>query len=79
MTQVLIIIFALLSFGTVMILGLFWNAGENYIAHDVNIQCPECGKIQKARVLEGFPWDIYVHHCSYCEYIITESEWEEVA
>ena len=45
------------------------------------IKCPDCGSIQIASVsqVDGAPfWHVLVHECSVCEYIITESEWEEV-
>ena len=45
--------------------------------YETTIKCPECGRIQKAEVTAGYPWNIYVHHCE-CGYIITESEWEEI-
>jgi hypothetical protein len=79
MITALMVIAGGLSFILIMILGLFWNAEKNYTVHEVSIKCPECAQIQKAKVLEGFPWNIYVHHCEFCEYIIMESEWEEVA
>lgn len=43
------------------------------------IKCPSCGMIQKAVVEhKHYPWDIYVHECVECDWIITESDWEEV-
>lgn len=42
------------------------------------IVCPECGKIQFAEVETTPFWDIYVHECKDCDFIITESEWERV-
>lgn len=47
----------------------------------VKIRCPECGTIQKAEVVQhdGAPWSDYVHECTECGYVITESEWEKVA
>lgn len=42
------------------------------------IKCPECGSVQKAKVKQTKPFKSYVHICSTCEYVIMESEWEEV-
>lgn len=42
------------------------------------IKCPQCGKIQKAKVVHTWPFDTYIHECESCEYIIMESEWESV-
>jgi hypothetical protein len=79
MITALLVIGCSLCFGIIMLLGLFWNADKNYKSYRVDIKCPECGAVQEACVLRGFPWDIYVHHCKRCEYIIQKSEWEEVA
>lgn len=42
------------------------------------IICPECGREQNAQVLETSLWNIYVHTCERCGYVIMESEWETV-
>lgn len=44
------------------------------------IRCPQCQLVQDARVemFKGDPFCTYVHHCTQCKYIITESEWNEV-
>lgn len=44
----------------------------------VQIRCPECGKIQEAKVEHTYPFATYVHFCVKCEYVILESEWQEV-
>ena len=40
------------------------------------IVCPECGKVQKAKVKHTIPFPTYIHECEKCEYIIMESEWQ---
>lgn len=44
------------------------------------IRCPECTQPQEAEVtfLAGMPYPAYAHQCIYCEYWITESDWETV-
>lgn len=42
-----------------------------------HIFCPKCGSFQQAEVLPAIPWPIYVHDCTACGYIITESEWNK--
>ena len=44
----------------------------------VIIRCPECNTIQAAIIEYTEPWCTYIHHCVICEYIIMESEREEV-
>ena len=40
------------------------------------IICPNCGSIELAEVdTTTVPWNTYIHHCSKCEYIIMESDW----
>lgn len=46
--------------------------------HQETIECPNCGAIESATVEHGQPFNIYIHHCSSCQYVIMESEWEEV-
>ena len=43
-----------------------------------HIKCPNCGKIQTAKVIETFPWDTYIHDCVACQHTITESDWDSV-
>jgi ribosomal protein S27E len=50
----------------------FWNSNFEEII------CPECNHIQLAKVKDMDPWNIFIHKCSNCGYIITESDWEEV-
>lgn len=47
-------------------------------SHTEWISCPDCGGHQLAVVEHTFPWFSYVHTCGFCEYVIMESEWEEV-
>lgn len=44
------------------------------------IRCPNCDHIQFAEVITDdiYPWNIYIHECEQCEYLIMESEWEVV-
>lgn len=44
------------------------------------IICPKCEAVQAARVdhAPNCIWAIYVHHCAECQYVIMESEWEQV-
>ncbi len=44
----------------------------------VKIICPECCDIQDAVVEDAWPFPIYVHTCTSCNYIIMESEWESI-
>ena len=46
--------------------------------HAETIKCPECGEIQEAFVEHTVLWNVYIHECITCGYIIMESEWEEV-
>lgn len=43
----------------------------------VKIVCPQCDSVQDAIVEGAWPWPIYVHYCTGCNYIIMESEWNE--
>lgn len=50
-------------------------------SHTETIKCPECEKVQEAVVEHAEPWepwDIYVHTCTGCGYVIMESEWNKV-
>jgi hypothetical protein len=42
------------------------------------IECPECGSIQGALVYQKawHPFQTYIHRCTECEYMITESDWQ---
>lgn len=42
------------------------------------IRCPECGSHEQAAVEHSFPWWSYAHHCTKCNFIITESDWERI-
>ncbi len=46
----------------------------------VKIICPGCEAIQEAEVwyVDELSPPVYVHKCVICEYMIMESEWEEV-
>lgn len=44
----------------------------------VKIKCPQCGLEQKAKVTKTFPFYTYIHTCKKCNYVITESEWNEI-
>ena len=44
----------------------------------VKIVCPNCLSVQKAEEEKAYPFWIYVHQCTKCGYIITESEWERI-
>lgn len=46
----------------------------------VQIVCPDCGAIEQAYAVlyEGTPFWTYIHECTNCGYIISESEWEEL-
>ncbi|QHV99252.1 hypothetical protein [Spirosoma endbachense] len=50
----------------------------NVESHNETIVCPKCELIQIATVEHTVPWHSYVHTCSACQYIITESEWQRV-
>jgi hypothetical protein len=47
--------------------------------HTETIKCPECGLVQDAKVVHTEPWDTRIHDCVKCEYVIMESEWEQVS
>lgn len=50
----------------------------NKLFHHETIKCPECNRIQTAVVEHALPFDIYVHTCEKCGYVIMEREWEIV-
>jgi hypothetical protein len=52
---------------------------ERVISKEI-IECPNCGSHQEAEVtqLNDFPFALYVHGCTNCKYIITESEWKTI-
>lgn len=47
----------------------------------VVIQCPECNYVQEADVTqhENMPFATYIHKCIRCQYLITESEWNQLS
>ena len=47
-------------------------------AHFETIKCPQCETIQNARVEHSFSFWSYVHECTHCNYIITESDWDVI-
>lgn len=49
-----------------------------YPDHWEKIECPECSAVQWANVEHTLPWWSYVHECEKCDYVIMESEWNEV-
>lgn len=51
-----------------------------YDRHIETIKCPECGKVQTAKVKHTVPFWDYTHQCgnSNCLHWITESEWQRV-
>lgn len=42
------------------------------------IKCPKCGMEQIAYVKETLLFNIYIHQCQKCGYLITESDWRKV-
>ena len=42
------------------------------------IECPECKQIQEAEVTHTPFWNIYLHVCIKCDFLIMESEWNIV-
>ena len=42
------------------------------------IKCPECNTVQGAIYEDTPPFGTFIHTCVKCEYIIMESEWEEI-
>lgn len=53
-----------------------WHARMH--SHTEQIKCPECGKAQNAKVVHTLPWETRIHHCEKCEYVIMESEWDQI-
>jgi signal peptidase I len=47
-------------------------------SHPEKIKCPQCEKESIAEVEHTPYFPSYVYQCPYCEYWITESEWEKV-
>jgi len=47
----------------------------------VHIRCPECDNVFPAMAYfnKGDPFPTYVATCPICEYMILDSEWEEVS
>lgn len=43
------------------------------------IKCPECGAIELGTIdTTTIPWNSYIHNCNNCDYIIMESEWDNL-
>ena len=42
------------------------------------IICPNCGSVENAEIEISMPFNIYIHYCSKCEYVIMESEWAKI-
>lgn len=47
-------------------------------SHTETIKCPECSKVQDAEVEHTNLWNIYVHVCCSCAYIIMETDWVRI-
>jgi hypothetical protein len=45
--------------------------------HTEFIKCPNCGYFEHAKVEHTLPFYTYIHECTYCNYLIMESEWDE--
>ena len=43
-----------------------------------SIVCPECGKVQKAKIKHTMPFDTYIHECEKCKYIIMKVNGKEL-
>jgi phage FluMu protein Com len=43
------------------------------------IKCPECNTVQQAMVEHTAPFATFIHHCSKCNHIIMESEWDRAS
>ena len=67
----------------------FWNVMQNVKMYDLGwtimggvrserIKCPECSKEQVGIVQLTKPFNTYIHRCGYCNYQITESEWNKI-
>ena len=56
----------------------FFDVDEKLIYHYECIKCPACGLLQRAMVEHTIPFSSYVHECTECGAIITESDWEKV-
>jgi len=46
--------------------------------HYVKIRCPRCGRIVRGIITERILFLDYYGYCQFCDYHITESEFEEV-
>jgi len=44
----------------------------------IKIKCPQCGHVQDARVKKTLPFYTYIHICEKCNYVITESDFDEM-
>lgn len=45
----------------------------------VKIKCPNCGSIETGTIEYTLPWPTFIYNCTKCNYVIMESEWEEVS
>lgn len=54
----------------------FFDVEEKIVYHYELINCPACACVQQAMVEHMIPFASYVHECTECGYIITESDWE---
>lgn len=50
---------------------------KNIEFHTEKIRCPECDKLQVARVQHTVPFYTFIHTCEKCGYVIMESEWND--
>lgn len=41
------------------------------------IICPQCNSEQEATIIHTSPFNTMIHHCSKCNYVITESDWRK--
>jgi hypothetical protein len=46
-------------------------------SHREEIICPSCNKPQAGTVQYTAIWNIYIHECTLCHYLIMESEWNK--
>ena len=44
----------------------------------VIIKCPECESVQDAIIEHTIPFYTYIHQCERCNYIIMESEFNQI-
>lgn len=59
-----------------------YEIGGEYFSdgsHKELITCPNCEHVQEAKVDHTSIWNIYVHDCDKCKYLIMESEWNPIS